>query len=424
MATNEGPRTRAARATKATKTAKAGTRRTEGEHRGSDSVRTALLEGTTFATKAVQYSAIDGMAIFEGDICLGSIEEVDAVTDQRRRAAMVGAERGVAISGANFRWPNATIPYEIEGGMPDQARVTGAIAHWETNTPIRFVLRTAANASQYPDFVHFFSGDGCWSQVGKRGGRQDLSLGSGCSLGNAIHEIGHTVGLWHEQSREDRDTFCTIHWENIQSGREHNFDQHIADGDDIGAYDYASIMHYPRTAFSKNGQDTIVPVDPAAQIGQRDGLSAGDIAAVRAMYPTTVNFKKVVDDPRPQFKKLVDDGPLRPKSTFDRPTAFKKLRDDPIKTKVSDDPIVKRKVFDDVKMPALDLGGIHGRIPGPDPSPFVMVTPHHAAVGGAGDPSSYVEQLADTVSAIGEQLAVLQQAFEQVVAELSAAFEG
>ena len=28
---------------------------------------------------------------------------------------------------------------------------------------------------------------------------------------------------------------------------EHNFDQHIADGDDLNAYDYGSIMHYPRT---------------------------------------------------------------------------------------------------------------------------------------------------------------------------------
>jgi hypothetical protein len=65
---------------------------------------------------------------------------------------------------------------------------------------------------------------------------------------------------------------------------EHNFDQHIVDGDDIGPYDYGSIMHYPATAFSRNGQPTIVAKN-GAPIGQREGLSAGDIAAMQALYP-------------------------------------------------------------------------------------------------------------------------------------------
>jgi hypothetical protein len=43
-------------------------------------------------------------------------------------------------------------------------------------------------------------------------------------------------------------------------------------------------MHYPRNAFSANGQDTITPVTSGVDIGQRNALSDGDKTAVAIMY--------------------------------------------------------------------------------------------------------------------------------------------
>ncbi|KIH53543.1 astacin, partial [Ancylostoma duodenale] len=122
----------------------------------------------------------------------------------------------------------------------------------------------------------------CYSQVGRTGGKQEISLGRGCLFHEIIvHELMHSVGFWHEHSRADRDEHIHIRWDNILPGMKSQFDKISASLQDTQGerYDYRSIMHYDSTAFSRNGRNTIETVQEGFTdvIGSATDLSQLDI---------------------------------------------------------------------------------------------------------------------------------------------------
>ncbi|XP_035692523.1 blastula protease 10-like [Branchiostoma floridae] len=111
-------------------------------------------------------------------------------------------------------------------------------------------------------------------------------------VGAAIHELGHTVGFFHEQSRPDRDSYVKVLWENVRKNQKHNFEKYDWDrvNDFNIPYDYISVMHYRSDEFAtrvgRRKLRTVVTTDPFFQdlIGQRISLSFFDIKLANAMY--------------------------------------------------------------------------------------------------------------------------------------------
>ncbi|NP_001098205.1 hatching enzyme like protease precursor [Oryzias latipes] len=176
------------------------------------------------------------------------------------------------------------IPYVIsnEYTANEAAIIENAMTGFYASTCIRFVRRT----NEY-DFISIVSKGGCYSELGRKGGLQELSLNRGGCIYRGIieHELNHALGFQHEQCRSDRDSYVQINWENIIDGDAYNFYKQQTNNLNT-PYDYSSIMHYGRDAFSvAYGRDTITPIpNPNVPIGQRNGLSFWDVTRINILY--------------------------------------------------------------------------------------------------------------------------------------------
>lgn len=279
--------------------------------RGASAVGTFDLGGVR---ARLRYENINGQRVYDGDILLPASEE--------ERAGVDPSTLSVGRTASSYLWPNNTVVYAFDPALQSarRTRVLAAMAHWSATTQMRFVEVSYLTPLSVSHVYIQPSDDGCNSNVGHLGGRQEINVTDWCTEGNLIHEIGHTVGFWHEHTRSDRDAHV-IYDEGCVTGVVPEPGATLEDllegppianfalqppGGEYGLYDFSSVMHYSSLAFadatptvlcdSVNGytlwRRSSAPGTEDAVTYQREGLSFIDRQGVAEM--TSEGFGRAV----------------------------------------------------------------------------------------------------------------------------------
>lgn len=201
-----------------------------------------------------------------------------------------------SLSAKNMKWPNNTIKYRFTDNVDQELKqdIITAIFDWieATNGTIDFEEIKNSYWNQFTWSLNFNT----HLKISK--GNSETSAGSSSvgykpwanmvisqsSVSTCTHELGHTIGLYHEMQRPDRDEHVYIDFSNIRLGHRHNFIKKWNWFVDYSTeMDFNSLMMYQPNAFSIDGYDVIHRVD-GGSIEPSDEITDIDASHVIDMY--------------------------------------------------------------------------------------------------------------------------------------------
>ncbi len=292
-----------------------GVARSRGKYSRDSAPEPQIRQGV-YRNLPVTYVVKNGKAIFQGDIILDKV-------DPEHSHSSIGVN-SFSIAYNQYLWPRVgnqyKIPYIITAGSGDLSNLNSAIAQFNSSfSNIKFVARTTE--TDYVNF-NFDPNDNsaqCEATIGRAGGEQQVGGSGGsinpCTITTILHEMGHTVGLWHEQTRPDRNTYIAVNYGNVIKGSFYNYDQIYDNSQQNTLFDYASIMEYPAFSFSRNGAPVIESIPSGIPLSNPAGYTAADIDGVRRLYGDAPTAVTVTSNP-PGLHVIVDGSTITTPQVF------------------------------------------------------------------------------------------------------------
>ena len=237
------------------------------------------------------------------------------------------ARAGLTVAYPQYLWPpgsNGTIVYYVidnASGTPAYDNIEAAIKISNDDFPGVLQWMPWDSMTDGPNYVEINLDPGnangvCEANEGYEARPAQPMTGSGsCTIGTILHEMGHVIGLWHEQTRPDRASYVALNYANVIKSIWPSSSYEIATDNQqiMGPYDYASVMQYIPFAFSRNGGPVIESIPAGIPLAGYEGVpaqsdgstpaqpnydySAGDKEAILRLYGAAPTQVTVTSNP-------------------------------------------------------------------------------------------------------------------------------